>query len=110
MEFKTHDEEGYAVIDFIGDIDLSVAPGARRALLDPIGEGRSVLVDLSSTTYIDSSGIACLVEALQTSKKQGLRFGLIGVSEAAMNVLRLARLENVFPIHATITERVADDD
>ena len=56
-------------------------------------------------TYIDSSGVASLVEGFQTAKKKGLKFGLIGVSEAAMSVLELARLDKVFPIHADLAAR-----
>jgi anti-sigma B factor antagonist len=53
-------------------------------------------------TYIDSSGIASLVEAYQTAKKKGLRFGLLAVSEPVMSVLALARLDKVFPIHLSL--------
>jgi anti-sigma B factor antagonist len=60
-------------------------------------------------SYIDSSGVASLVEGYQTAKKAGRRFGLIGVSDAAMSVLQLARLDKVFPIHANIEERLEED-
>ena len=60
------------------------------------------MVDLSQVTYIDSSGVASLVEGYQTAKKSDLKFALVGVSEPAMSVLELARLDKVFPIHADI--------
>ncbi|MFO1435111.1 MAG: STAS domain-containing protein [Gammaproteobacteria bacterium] len=60
-------------------------------------------------TYIDSSGVASLVEGYQTAKKRKLRFGLVGVSEAALSVLKLARLDKVFPIHATVKDRLKAD-
>ena len=68
-----------------------------------------MLVDLSQVTYIDSSGVASLVEGFQTAKKMQLRFGLVGVSSAALSVLKLARLDRVFPIHATVKDRIKAD-
>ena len=49
-------------------------------------------------TYIDSSGIACLVEALQVARNHGANLGLLSVSTQAMRALELARLDTVFPI------------
>ena len=64
-------------------------------------------VVLSEVTYIDSSGVASLVEGYQHAKSHNQRFGLIGVSEAAMNVLELARLDKVFPIFESLEECLA---
>jgi anti-sigma B factor antagonist len=55
-------------------------------------------------TYIDSSGIASLVEALQDARKRGSRFALVSVSEAVHRVLQLARLDKVFAIHASLAD------
>ena len=55
-------------------------------------------VELSEVSYIDSSGIAALVEGLQNAKSKGKQFGLVAVSNAVMAVLQLARLDRVFTI------------
>ena len=68
-----------------------------------------MLVDLSQVEYIDSSGVASLVEGYQTAKKQSLKFGLVGVSDAAMSVLKLARLDKVFPIYDSVAEYEKED-
>ena len=78
-------------------------------ILECLEQKRDVLVDLSGVTYIDSSGIASLVEGFQTAKKRNLRFGLVGPSDSALNVLTLARLDKVFEIHPTVEDRVAED-
>lgn len=109
MNYVVRDDSGYAVIELTGDVDLSCSPEARATILACLAEARNVLVDLSLVTYIDSSGVASLVEGYQTAKKRKLKFGLIGVSEAALSVLKLARLDRVFPIHATIHERIKAD-
>lgn len=56
------------------------------------------IVDMSGVGYIDSSGIASLIEAFQTARQRNLRFALAAVPERAQRVLKLARLERVFPM------------
>ncbi|MEM7543239.1 MAG: STAS domain-containing protein, partial [Pseudomonadota bacterium] len=109
MAYQISQQQGYSVVQLTGDIDLSCSPEARQSILSCLGEGQHTLVDLSGVTYIDSSGIASLVEGLQTAKKGDLRFGLVGVSEAAMSVIELAKLDKVFPIHANVDERALAD-
>jgi anti-sigma B factor antagonist len=87
------------VLRLAGSVDLEHSPDIRRTLLDAVAERINVFVDLSEVTYIDSSGIACLVEALQTARDRGASLGLISVSRQAMRVLELARLDMVFSIH-----------
>lgn len=93
-----------AVVVLSGDVDLQSSPKVRKALLQCLSDRRDVLVDLGAVTYIDSSGVASLVEAFQTARKNGTRFGLVGVSAAAMRVLQLARLDRVFAIHASLDD------
>ncbi|MFT5131999.1 MAG: anti-sigma B factor antagonist [Gammaproteobacteria bacterium] len=109
MKYNTKEEKGYSIIELNGEVDLSCSPDARKQILECLGANKDLLVDLSQVTYIDSSGVASLVEGYQTAKKKSLKFGLIGVSDAAMNVLQLARLDKVFPIHASVDERLQED-
>ncbi|MCP3689974.1 MAG: STAS domain-containing protein, partial [Gammaproteobacteria bacterium] len=78
-------------------------------MLDCLRNTPRLLVDLSQVSYIDSSGVAILVEAYQLSKLQGSEFALVGVSEAAGNVLQLARLDMVFPIYDSLAQRLQND-
>ncbi|MEQ8231704.1 MAG: STAS domain-containing protein [Gammaproteobacteria bacterium] len=109
MAYQVKMQDDYDIVLLTGDVDLSCSPEARKAILASLEQRHHTLVDLSAVTYIDSSGVASLVEGFQTAKKNGLRFGLIGVSEAAMSVLELARLDKVFPIHADLPARLEAD-
>jgi len=84
------------VIVLAGEIDLQTSPEVRTAVLDVLGRGRPVVVDLSAISYIDSSGVASLVEGFQVAKKRGLSFVLAQASPSVMRVLRLARLDRIF--------------
>ena len=108
MNFEIKDEGDSAVVALSGDIDLESSPKVRTALLDCVGVKRAVVVDMSAVAYIDSSGVASLVEAFQAARKSGTRFALAKVSEAALRVLELARLDKVFTIIESVEDGLAD--
>jgi anti-sigma B factor antagonist len=83
-------------------VDLSWSSEIRKEVLEALGGGSSVLVDLSGVSYIDSSGIAALVEGYQTAKGKNVKFGLLAISDPVRAVLELARLDQVFPIYADL--------
>ena len=62
MKYNTREDNGYTVIELDGEVDLSCSPEARKQILDCLSNGRPLLVDLSAVVYIDSSGVASLVE------------------------------------------------
>ncbi len=99
MTDKPNADQKQDVIRLSGNVDLEHSPDIRKMLLEAVAEKVNVFVDLSEVTYIDSSGIACLVEALQTARNHGANLGLVAVSRQAMRVLELARLDMVFSIH-----------
>lgn len=109
MKYNTREDSDYTIIELDGEVDLSCSPDARMQILDCLDKTQNLLVDLSRVTYIDSSGVASLVEGFQTAKKKALKFGLISVSDSVMSVLQLARLDKVFPIHASVAERLQSD-
>lgn len=107
MKHEIREENNTTIVCLKGDVDLESSPEARRILMECVKKGRSILVDLSEVGYIDSSGIASLVEALQSTRKKGLNFDLARVSEGAFRVLHLARLDKIFTIHKTIEDGLA---
>jgi len=96
---EVHD--GYALVRLSGEVDLSWSQAVRRAVLDALAGHAAVGVDLSAVSYIDSSGIAALVEGFQQARAHGGRFVLVAVSDAVRAVLELARLDRVFVLVAT---------
>ena len=102
MTSNLNESRNHDVIRLAGSVDLEHSPDVRQRLLDAVAARVNVFVDLSEVTYIDSSGIACLVEALQTARSHDADLGLVAVSRQAMRVLELARLDMVFSIHADL--------
>jgi len=101
------EQSGRTVVALSGEIDMEEAPKVRRVLLDSMKQKRDIMVDLSQVTYIDSSGIANLIEGLQAARKQKNDLALVSVSQRARRVLELARLDKVFTIHADLATALA---
>lgn len=87
--------EGATVLVFAGRIDRSNAKAARRAVLDALAKPGDLQVDLTDTSYVDSSGIAHFVEGYRRARKAGKRLEIIGANTQVRRVLRISRLENV---------------
>ena len=107
MEHAVREEGGALVVTLRGTVDLEQSPVAREVLLDSVERAKVVLVVLTEVTFMDSSGVASLVEAYQAARTRQGRFGLVAVAPRVLRVLQLARLDRVFTIHATLTEGLA---
>jgi len=66
-----------------------------------------LLVNMTGVKYVDSSGIASLVEGLKVSRDQNARFALYGLSKPARTVLELTHLLRVFEVHDNEKEALA---
>jgi len=104
MKFEISTEKQFTIISLEGEVDLQYSPLAREQILKYLNNNQNVLVNLSGVKYIDSSGIASLVEGFQLAKTLKLQFGLVGVSQSALQVIKLARLDRVFDIRDTIDD------
>lgn len=100
----TTEESGFQVVMVQGEVDLSWSQKLRKSILDALGKSQPVAVDLSKVSYIDSSGIAALVEGFQSARGKGQHFSLVAVSQPVIAVLELARLDRVFPIFPSLEQ------
>src|SRR6266403_353039 len=82
---------GAVILDLTGDITLFNSPEIRKALIDQLREQgvRHLIINMLAVPYVDSSGVASLVEGLKISRDVNARFALFGLSRSARNVLEL---------------------
>ena len=99
-------ESEYAVVSLEGSFDLHSSGEARRLILGCLQNSKPTLVDLNEVAYIDSSGVASLVEGFQIARERKLDFGLISGNNSVLEVLKLARLDRVFPIYQSVQDRL----
>ncbi len=102
LELTEHNEDGLITVTAHGEVDLNSSPQLRDAILDAVQTcSTGVQVNLHHVAYMDSSGVATLVEGLQATTKNKHSFSLISPSESVLKVLQLARLDSVFTIEGT---------
>ena len=100
MQISVRHVDKITIFDVSGDIDLATSPELRKALLREVKELRMprVVVNLQAVRYIDSSGVASLVEGLKASRDVGSRFVLCGLNTRVVEVLRLSKLRSIFEV------------
>ena len=104
MKSRLRAENEFDVLELSGEIDLHYSPELREQILKSLKGGRPLLIDMSDVSYIDSSGIASLVEGFQTAKSAKLAYGLLSISSPALQVLSLTRLDKVFSLFDSIDQ------
>ena len=87
------------ILPLEGEIDLHVSPRISASLGALINQKpKNLVVDLSKVSYIDSSGLAVLIEGMQNVKAYGGEFALAGLQENVRPIFEIARLDQVFRI------------
>ena len=91
-----------------GEIDLHVAPEISASLTRMIAEQPvRIVVDLSKVNYIDSSGLAALITAVQNVEMYGGRLMLTGVQESVRAIIESASLDKFFLIFPHVDAALA---
>src|SRR2546430_11384595 len=96
------------VLPLKGEIDLHVSPAVTQSL-DAMVEKKPerVVIDLSRATYIDSSGLAALILAMQKVEAYGGRFFLTGLHETMRSIFESSRLDQIFQIFPDVDAALA---
>ena len=91
-----------------GEIDLHVSPEVAESLRTITAKKPKVLVvDLTKVTYLDSSGLAVLIEGMQNVQEYGGKFALAHVQESVHHIFEIARLDQVFQIFPDVDSALA---
>jgi anti-sigma B factor antagonist len=96
------------VLPLEGEIDLHVSPRIAASLAAMVEEKpKHLVVDLSKVSYIDSSGLAVLIEAMQNVESYGGHFALAGLQQNVRPIFEIARLDQVFRIYGDVDAALA---
>jgi anti-sigma B factor antagonist len=98
------------VVAVSGEIDLFTAPDFKQHVAAPIDAGiPKVVVDLSSTSFIDSSSLGVLIGAHRRLKLRGGSLVIVCDNEAIRKTFRITGLDGVFTLVKTIDEALDGD-
>jgi anti-sigma B factor antagonist len=110
LEIKIDIFDNFALVHIAGEVDLYSSPALRKEILNltkkkiPI-----ILIDLKKVNYMDSSGVATLIEGLQLSNKFDGRFALVGLNPNVREVFELTRLDKIFDIYKDVDSALESD-
>jgi anti-sigma B factor antagonist len=110
MNFDIKTEElgnGAWLIALTGEVDLYTAPEFKQQLLEVIGQGgKEVIVDLSDTTFIDSTTLGVLVGGVKRLRPNGGQLSLVCSDRNITKIFEITGLNKVFPIYESRVEAV----
>lgn len=94
MDVKSFQQDGVVIFQVTGEINISTSPDLKKVFEKQAV--KKVVVDLEKVTYIDSSGLATLVEILKRTKSQGGALGLSGMSAKVRSLFEITKLDKLF--------------
>jgi anti-sigma B factor antagonist len=98
------------VVAVTGEIDLFTAPEFKQRVSAPIDAGRShIVVDLSATTFIDSSSLGVLIGAHRRLKLRGGSLVVVCDNEAIVKTFRITGLDGVFTLVPSLDDALDGD-
>lgn len=108
IEVRHEQTETAMILQPVGEIDLSRSPALRTHLKMALqGKPARLIVDLQDVPYMDSSGVATFVEAMQQARRHSCELILCGLQDRVRSIFEIARLDMVFTILADVEEAKA---
>lgn len=104
MTLKSETREGGTIVLMpTGDVDLAASPILRQEIKKlQTGRPLRLIIDLSGVPYMDSSGVATLVEAMQIARRNNTKLLLCRLQDKVKSIFEIARLDTVFTIVDTV--------
>lgn len=101
--------DGVAVAEMVGDLNLQCASDVRARLAAAVEDGQSrLVVDLEQVNFIDSSGLGALISGLKSARQAGGDLRIANPREQARVVLKLTTLDRVLRPYDSVEDALAD--
>ncbi|MCB9800274.1 MAG: STAS domain-containing protein [Candidatus Omnitrophica bacterium] len=102
MKIQQKQKDDIQVFELDGELDFHTSPDLREKISAEVSkQNHKVVVNLKNVSYIDSSGLATFVEALQKAKRASGKFILAELAPAVKSVFEIAKLDKVFSLAGT---------
>jgi anti-sigma B factor antagonist len=95
LDVQSEDRNGLVHVALRGELDLSTVGKVQEELQRvEASSPRVVVLDLSKLTFLDSTGLRCLVTADERARDEGRRVVIVRGPEAVQRVFSITRLED----------------
>jgi len=102
--FRVEEVHERAVVVASGDIDMTTASGLREALMAATQASAHVVLDLTSVKFMDSSGIAVLLDAYRDGMNGQRSLSLAGAQNMVRRVLDITHVSRMLPTYETLAD------
>ena len=94
LDVRTEDRDGLVHLALVGELDLSTVAKVQEELRRiEASSPATVVVDLSKLTFLDSTGLRCIVTADERAREAGRRMVVVRGPDAVQRVFAITRLE-----------------
>jgi len=108
MHISQKEANGINTYEIKGDIDINSSPDIREAFEKGIkNKMMKILVNLNGVSYVDSSGLATLVEMLKKTRVYGGKLRISNLAPKVKSLFEITKLEKLFEIFETEEEAIA---
>jgi anti-sigma B factor antagonist len=108
MSFSLERMDDVAIVTVDGQLVVTNRQEFKQTILDAVEQGaRLVVVDFTTSGYIDSSGLGALVSLSRRLRETGGDLRLVGLNEDLRTLFELTRLDALFPLYATRADALA---
>lgn len=99
--------QGDFVVALTGEVDLYTAPELKQELLRLVEEGtHRIIVDLTDTTFIDSTMLSVLLSTVKRLRPSGGQLGIVCTDRNIRKIFEITLLDRVFPIFESRDEAI----
>ena len=99
MKISVEEKGGIAIFRMSGDIDINTSPDVKRSFDRAISAKKNkVVINLKDVGYVDSSGLATLVEILKNLRGYGGKLKLTNLSGKVKGLFEITKLDKLFEI------------
>ncbi|MBL7157460.1 MAG: STAS domain-containing protein [Candidatus Omnitrophica bacterium] len=107
MQIKQEDKSGILVCYMTGEIDINTAPEVKKTFDKIVGAKKDkIVLNFKGVSYVDSSGLATLVEVLKGLRSYGGKLKLTNLSTKVKNLFEITKLEKLFDITSEEEEAI----
>ncbi len=105
MKIKEEKEGEVLICRLEGEININTSPELRKSFDRMMRDNeKKVIVEFSGISYIDSSGLATLIEMYQRLKRNGGRLRLCSMTQKVRDIFEITKLTKLFEIFPNLTE------
>lgn len=107
MELAARAEGDVKVVSVSGYLDSGSVEKFREGFLEVTAEDSRVVLDCTALAYLDSSGLAMLINIFKNLTSRGVKLVICGFSEGIMRVIEFTKLDKVFKLADSLDTALA---